>query len=200
MSQANQKHLAKFSGGSIRFVPAYTHMLGGNSNAGLMLSQLVYWHGMGKRYDNFFYKSVRELHYETGLTKNQQNNAARLLVSKHLINVKLAGIPATRTFWVDINKIEAMLTEWQKTIPLEMRKALFQLDGKRPTNTETTAKTTPQTISLDYDQSLPLSQEASNKGFALEYTKPILDMLQDPSRNVIEGGVTKHDGTDIIEI
>lgn len=140
MSRSDQERLAKLAGNSIRYVPAYAHMTG-SVKSGLMLSQLVYWHGMGKRYDGWFYKSVKEFQTETGLSRHEQDGALKQLVSLGLVRVDLAGIPATRIFWVNTNDVEKMLTRWLETLEHDSQKLLIQFAEKRPTNTETTHRT-----------------------------------------------------------
>lgn len=137
MSRNDQDELAKYAGVSIRYVPAYAHVTGSVKTA-LLLSQLVYWHGAGeKRYDGYFYKSVRELQYETGLTRHEQEKAIRELKALGLIDVKLARVPATRIFWVEIEALKKLLTGWRETADPDVLKATIQLAEKRRTNTET---------------------------------------------------------------
>lgn len=166
MSRSDQDRLAKIAGDSIRFVPAYAHMLD-NVKAGLMLSQLVYWHGMGKRFDGYFYKSVSEFERETGLTRHEQEKAVQQLKTRGLIDIKRAGIPATRTFWVYIDKVEHALTTWQESIKQDEQLPVIQFAEKRPTNTETTHKTTAE-ISKDYDLNHPSFRQAEAEGTGLQ--------------------------------
>lgn len=137
MSRSDQEKLAELAGNSIRYVPAYALMIG-SVKSGLMLSQLVYWHGMGKRYDGYFYKSVKEFEVETGMTRHEQDSAVRQLKSLGLIDVRLAGIPATRTFWVNIPTVQKMLTAWLRTSKLDSEKLQMQFAEKRQTNTDST--------------------------------------------------------------
>lgn len=162
MSRSDQNKLAKVAGGSIRFMPAYAHMTG-STKTGLMLSQLVYWHGMGKRFDGYFYKSVREFENETGLTRHEQEKAVRQLKLLQLIETRRAGIPATRVFWVNISKVEELLTKWKETAEPDVLKAIIQLTEKRRTNTETTQDITPETF-IEYDLTHPSFRQAEPEG------------------------------------
>jgi hypothetical protein len=121
-------------------MPALTHALDGSIQAGIMLSQLLYWQGKGHRYDGYFFKTVEELRIETGLTKPQQQTAIKILKKYDLIETKLAGIPAKRNFNVKVGNVRDHLTAWLESAPPDMKKVLTQLDGKRPTITKTTTR------------------------------------------------------------
>jgi hypothetical protein len=69
----------------------------GSANAGLLLSQLLYWYKKGRN-PEWFYKTVDELEEETTLTKRQQRTAIKKCKKLGLIDFKRMGIPAKRHF------------------------------------------------------------------------------------------------------
>lgn len=149
MSREDQRLLKGYAGNCILYMPAYTHLLG-SVQAGIMLSQLVYWNNMGHHgNDGFFYKTVEEFYAETGLTKHQQRRAVIDLENNGLIEVKYARVPRKRHFKVNRITIESRLIEWRKSLDPEIRKALFQSSEKRRTITEITPKEYTDNISLE---------------------------------------------------
>lgn len=148
MSRQDQDYIAKYAGNSIRYFPALSHALG-SVTAGIALSQLIYWANMGHRHDRYIFKTVEELFYESGLTKNQQLTAVKVLRKFGLIDTKLAGTPAKRHFLVNEGNVARLLTTWRESLPIELHNALFKLSEKQTTITETTPKTTIETTPLD---------------------------------------------------
>lgn len=73
-----------------------------NINAGLLLSQLLYWHGKGIKKE-WTFKTIQELRDETGLTKNQQAKAIDIWKKVGFLEVKLVGIPPKRHFKVNLD-------------------------------------------------------------------------------------------------
>jgi len=93
----------------IAFNPDLAKALG-SINAGLFLSQLLYWWEKGK-IANWIYKTAKEFQEETGLSKKEQLRAQKICVKKGLIEVKLAQIPAKRHFKINIDKITELLRD-----------------------------------------------------------------------------------------
>ena len=62
---------SRLEGYPILFHPALKEVLGGNLNAAIWLSQILYWHGKGKK-SGEIYKSRSVIEKETGLTRDQQ--------------------------------------------------------------------------------------------------------------------------------
>lgn len=153
MSKVTQDYIGRSAGNSIRYFPALAHALK-SVNAGLMLSQLLYWEARGHRHDGYFFKTAGELYHETGLSIDKQDTARKLLLSKGLIATKLAGIPAKTHYLVNTAKVIDLLSTWQKNAPLDTRKALFKFPEKQVTITKTTQQTTQRPPRNDY-QSLP---------------------------------------------
>ena len=63
----------------------------------LLLSQLIYWTRKGvnvERDEGWFFKTVEEMMFETGLSRKEQLTAKRKLKSLDLLEFKMAGVPA----------------------------------------------------------------------------------------------------------
>lgn len=78
-------------------------------NAGIFLTQLLYWHGKGKRKDGWIYKTATDIQQETGLTRTNQETAIKLLLRYEVIEYKLAGVPAKRNFRVDMKRLHVII-------------------------------------------------------------------------------------------
>jgi hypothetical protein len=141
MSKETQEYVARFAGNSIRYLPALAHSLG-SVNAAIMLSQLLYWQGLGHRHDGYFFKTADEMFYETGLSEDKQIAARRLLLRHGIIYTKRAGVPAKTHYYVDTKMIVDLLTSWRKSAPLQLKKSLYQIPENQRTITETTHHTT----------------------------------------------------------
>ena len=85
----------------VAYLPVLSRVLG-SVNAGLLLSQLLYWQGKGKDPD-WIYKTVEDIRNELGLSKAQQKTALAKCKSKDFVEVKYTGrIPRTRHFKVKV--------------------------------------------------------------------------------------------------
>lgn len=78
----------------------------GSVNAGLMLSQAVYWTRRTNDPDGWFYKSAKEWEDETYLTRREQETARKALNLTSFWSEKLKGRPATLHFRVDLSELE----------------------------------------------------------------------------------------------
>ncbi len=108
-----QKKIAKeLETRQIAFNPDLAKALG-SIKAGLFLSQLLYWWNKGDD-PNWIYKTAKELQAEISLSKTEQLRAQKICVAKGLIEVRLARIPATRHFKINIDKIIELLHEYKQ--------------------------------------------------------------------------------------
>lgn len=118
MSQADQKSISKyFSTKGILYQPGLGIVFG-SVNAGILLSQLLYWHGKGKNKDGWVYKTEKDMRLETGLTRTQQENAIKRLKDLGVLEMKLAGIPAKRHFRLDLENLHNLLPSLKETCKL----------------------------------------------------------------------------------
>lgn len=113
MSQSDQKAISKyFSTQGVLYQPGLGVIFG--VNAGLILSQLLYWHGKGKRKDGWIFKTIAEMQIETGLTRSQQDTAIAELQRHGVVETKLAGVPAKRHFLVRLDVLHSVLPSLKK--------------------------------------------------------------------------------------
>ncbi|MEJ5226840.1 hypothetical protein [Thermodesulfovibrio sp.] len=84
-----------------------------NTNAALLLSQLLYWF----KKVNFreFFKTDREIMSETEMTQEELKHAKKHLRKLGLINVKIKGSPPRCYYTLDINRL---IDEYKKSIQI----------------------------------------------------------------------------------
>lgn len=79
-----------------------------SATAGLFMSQMLYWHQKGRNKE-WVYKTIKEFHQETCLTRSEQDRAIKKWEAMEILEVKRKGIPQRRYFRVDIGKLEILL-------------------------------------------------------------------------------------------
>ena len=82
----------------IAVYPIYIKLTG-SVNAGLLLSQIMYWYGAMK--GRTFYKSDAEIMEETMLSVNELRHAKLRLKQMSFIKISLHGIPAKTHYTID---------------------------------------------------------------------------------------------------
>lgn len=112
---------------------------------GILLSQLLYWHDLGSKPDGWVYKTMTDLKKETGLTRAQQETAIKKCVGFGVIDYKLAGIPATRHFRVNMEALENLLPSLKEKAGIVYRNLPPQFAGNQQSITKNTQKTTTLT-------------------------------------------------------
>lgn len=144
MSKSDQAAFAKyFSQKGILYQPGFA-LVFDSVNAGILLGQLLYWHGKGYK-KPWTYKTAKELERETGLSRTKQDNAIKILVSFGILSVQLRGVPATRHFKLDLKQLHKVLSRLQETGKLDYPNPANYKVQNRQTITETTRKTTSKT-------------------------------------------------------
>ncbi len=83
----------------------------GSVNAGLLLSQLVYWSNKGAD-KNWIYKTQKDLFNELGMTRYEQEAARWKLKENEVIEEKLKGSPPKLHFKINLEKIKKDLQEY----------------------------------------------------------------------------------------
>lgn len=107
MSQHDQKIFNKyFKQPAIWYQPAFGIIFG--INAGIMLSQLLYWNGKGANKE-WTFKTIPDMEYETGLSLTEQRTAIRELIKHGVIDVKRKGVPQKRHFKVNVERLHEIL-------------------------------------------------------------------------------------------
>lgn len=86
----------------IAFYPVYAQ-LAGSINAGLLLSQLLYWHSAVNGCE--FYKNDIEISAETYLSEKELRNAKARLKSLPFVKVTLRGMPAVTYYDFDLEQL-----------------------------------------------------------------------------------------------
>lgn len=153
--------------------------VGGGVTAGVFLSQLIYWTGRGKQADGWIWKSSTDMEQETGLTRREQETARRNLKERGFIDERLAGVPATVHYRVNLDAImeavaqfgvkrESSLAENAKldstkapNLNARKRQTIHRLPETTPENT--TEITTSNDVDADAvaaaDELLPVSKD-----------------------------------------
>jgi hypothetical protein len=75
---------------------------------GIFLSQLLYWHGRGRKGD-WTYKTADEFENETGLTRKQQERCRLLLREAGVLDEEKHGIPAVLHFRLNLERLGELL-------------------------------------------------------------------------------------------
>jgi len=93
----------------IAYHPSFARMLGSTA-AAVMLSQGLYWQARVKSVDGYWWKTADEWEEETGLSKNEQDDARRKLRQTTFWFEDLRGVPATMYYFVDKESLIAELS------------------------------------------------------------------------------------------
>ncbi|HTE57185.1 MAG TPA: hypothetical protein VK694_00420 [Verrucomicrobiae bacterium] len=118
MSKPEQQAIAKyFSKKPLLYIGGLGQVFG--VNAGLLLSQLLYWHGKGKDKSGWIYKTAADIEAETGLTRSNQETAIKKLVKLDVIDYKLAQVPAKRHFRVKLEELHNILPSLKESRKLD---------------------------------------------------------------------------------
>lgn len=90
---------------------------------GELCSEYDYWEKNEKLEDNMFYSSVANIEENTGLSDYQQRQAIQSLKSCGVLETELKGLPATRYFRINEDKLFSYLrTSSEKTKELDVKK------------------------------------------------------------------------------
>lgn len=159
MSQEHQRHIQKyFPNRPILYIAGLANALGSVS-AGLLLGQLIYWHGQGWRKDGWIYKTMVEMKEETGLTRTQQETAIKICLKYDLIECKRAGIPAKRHFRVNFATLEKQLPSMKEKAGIVYLNPPSKFAGNPQTITKTTQKTTTKNVNKQFSSSISSSKD-----------------------------------------
>lgn len=115
----------------------------GSVNAGLMLSQAIFWSRRSSTKDGWFYKIAEEWEDETTMKRDAQEAARKRLKQFTFWQEELRGLPAKLYFRVDMDELETRLGQEPK---LESSKSRNSVRSKaEPSNlSEITAETTTE--------------------------------------------------------
>ena len=141
----------------------------------LFLSQCLYWQERANG-DGWFYKSAKEWQAEIGLSRIEQERAKKILENLGILETKLCGIPATRHFKINLNKIFEIISEkienivynneekQEQKIEENMQTSLQKICKQDCTKYENKIEENMQTNTIDYTIDY-------NKDYALDYNK-----------------------------
>jgi len=115
-----------------------------------IISQLLFWNGMGIRKDGYIFKTEKDFIAELGLSSAQQKLAIKKGKAFGFLRVVRKGIPAKRHYKLNYNAlVEATISEaTNKKIALTKRPLNFgqtspsKYGDNKPTITESTQKNT----------------------------------------------------------
>lgn len=120
--------------------------LGGTVNAGLFLSQLLYWYDKGSN-PHWIYKTIKEIHEETWLNRDAQKSAERTWVNLGILEVKRCGWQGKRHYKIQVEKLFHEL----ENLRISLRKpansiedSLPPVSGSPPANTEITQESSTE--------------------------------------------------------
>jgi hypothetical protein len=136
----------------------------GSVNAGVFLSQLLYWQGKG-RFGDWTYKTQKEFEIETGLSRTEQETARKMLGHLGIVEEDRRDVPAKLFYRVNIEKLQSVLVAFHNQ---DCGKPAIKSSGNPQTIlTETTTETTtdisqskersemPPSEALPFDDVLP---------------------------------------------
>ena len=142
----------------IAVYPIYIKLTG-SVNAGLLLSQIMYWYGAMK--GKTFYKSDAEIMEETMLSVNELRHAKLRLKQMSFIKISLHGIPAKTHYTIDDKLLISEINECSlvESTKLNKSKPRNYNSDFNETNTEnTTENTTKNTTVLSSKNSIEFCQ------------------------------------------
>ena len=142
----------------IAVYPIYIKLTG-SVNAGLLLSQIMYWYGAMK--GKTFYKSDTEIMEETMLSVNELRNAKLRLKQMSFIKISLHGIPAKTHYTIDDKLLISEINECSLVESTKLNKSKPRNYNSyfNETNTEnTTENTTNNTTDISSKNSKEFCQ------------------------------------------
>jgi hypothetical protein len=130
----------------IAVYPIYIKLTG-SVNAGLLLSQIMYWYGAMK--GKTFYKSDSEIMEETMLSVNELRHAKLRLKQMSFIKISLHGIPAKTHYTIDDKLLISEINECSlvESTKLNKSKPRNYNSDFNETNTENTTENTTKNTS-----------------------------------------------------
>ncbi len=113
--------------------------LGGSANAGLFMSQLLYWWEAG-HIEGWVFKTIEEFQKETRLTRGEQDTAIAQWTKLGILEKKLMQIPAKRFFRIDTDKLIELYKNTNSDAEIDKLDCRIAQTITENTNTEKTHK------------------------------------------------------------
>ena len=167
----------------IAVYPVYIKLTG-SVNAGLLLSQIMYWYGAVN--GRTFYKSDAEIMEETMLSVNELRHAKARLKQMSFIKITLHGVPAKTHYTIDDKLLFSQINECSlvESTKLDKSKTRNYNSGINETNTEnTTENTTKNTTEKGCEFKNPLPKTKINNPFSRQAYHDSLNTDSDPKEN-----------------
>lgn len=158
----------------------------------VFVSQMLYWDGKGSLPNGWIWKTGKEWTAETGLSRYEQETVREHLIKIGILEEKLAGVPATLHYRLDIDKLvellDAQFAANPQTEPSSLQQTPEQVRGnaasknaaslqRSESTTETTTETTPETVAPEAPLAAsPLpgrGKELARKMQATPLTRPL---------------------------
>ena len=129
--------------------------------AGILLSQLLYWDGKGRRKDGFIFKTADELRSELGMSRSNLKTAIKQLVEYGVLDYKLAQVPARMHFKLNLQNLHELLPSLKETNKLHYPNPPHYYVANGETITKSTRENTTKNTTGTIDKN----------NFALERSK-----------------------------
>lgn len=81
----------------------------GSASGGIWLSQILYWDKI--KVGDWFYKSMRDLIGETGITEREGKTAKAISVKLGIVDCKVKGLPRVSHYHVNYDTLETLISE-----------------------------------------------------------------------------------------
>ena len=167
----------------IAVYPVYIKLTG-SVNAGLLLSQIMYWYGAVN--GRTFYKSDSEIMEETMLSVNELRHAKARLKQMSFIKITLHGVPAKTHYTIDDKLLFSEINQCSlvESTKLNKSKPRNYNSGINETNTEnTTENTTKNTTEKSCEFKNPLPDLEVKNPFSRQSYHDALTHDSDPKEN-----------------
>lgn len=126
----NMVEALKIVGRPIAYYPVFSIATGSN-NAGVLLSQFMYWEGKQKNVDGWIYKKQKDITSETGLTRYEQETARKKLKGLKILEEKRVGVPATMHFRFNWDVLHDLVMEFKTNKDFKTPKTNTVIDDMR---------------------------------------------------------------------
>jgi hypothetical protein len=192
--------LLNIKGKPVAYYPLFASVLKG-VNPAIFICQFMYWHGKETDPEGWIYKTVEQIREETGLSKDEQQTARRILRMKGLLEEKKKGLPPVNHYRVSWNKFTIMLCEYSKGGNAVEQKSLPTMGGNpaqrsaenpRSLKTETTRERTAENTIIVPDFIPKDSWEefvAHRKRKRAPVTERVASMVFEELRKASEAGI-----------
>lgn len=124
----------------------------GSAAGGVWLSQAVYWQPKATSEDGYWYKSRREWHEETALSRREQEAVREKLRSMGVLQETRRGVPCTVHYRLDLEALAQVISSWSEMTnwldqgePTGRSETPIQKGESSQHIPETPSETTPET-------------------------------------------------------